>query len=254
MGFWGSLLNGIADVGASLIPGGSLAKDAVKAGLEASGAIAGGMSKAGAQNTSAQNANNFSADQLRLAGQGQNENAQEARAQLELQQQAADRTAQSDAYTKALRSALALHQGDVSLNRPQGVSNVSFSGSPRPSMLGPEGHEAAALLNNQALQSLMNGPKHTALAPLAPAFQPTPIKGVGLGTNILGATGLGLSAIGAAMPGGPRGSGDPNASGIVSNAIDMTGIGALPSRPLSLAMVPNYMNPYTPADDEGDGQ
>jgi hypothetical protein len=124
------------------------------------------------------------------------ENALMGRQELDLRQRNEGRTAQSDAYLKALKSALVMNMRDASFSRPEGIPNISFSGGARPSALGAQGKEAASVLNNQALQSLMGGSKFDAL-PALEKFSPSALPKAGLLEKITGAAGM----IGGALKG-----------------------------------------------------
>lgn len=107
--------------------------------------------------------------------------AQRVRGQID--QLAAQRDAQNDAYTNALRSAFALNAKDVSINRPDGVPVIQFSNSPRISQLGPQGLEAAGLMNQASLNTLRNPTPMEALPTYtrpefkaAPEYQPPAVQ------------------------------------------------------------------------------
>lgn len=136
------------------------------------------------------------------------------RAELALKREQDARAAQADAMRKALQSALIMNTGDASFSREgfrSPVANISFSGGSRPSALGAEGRQAAELLNNQALQSLMSeGKPKTEAVPKAGGAggggaMPQPDKSSvwekALGMSTLGAT-LGPSIWGAMKGGG----------------------------------------------------
>lgn len=204
MGFW-STLGKIgkfgADIGASLIPGGSLGKAALKTAIGAGGQVIGGMADAASKNRGEQDRLNINRDQLRLQGIQQAENAAEQRALLEMKQREEQRVAQDQAYKNALRSALAKNTQDASFDTSGFHSNVpriSFSGGARPSALGPEGREAASILNNQAMQTLMAPPALTTL-PAQERFQRSEPSKASIWEKLAGPLGLGLTAVGAGL-------------------------------------------------------
>lgn len=217
IGFWGKLAKGLAIGGAGLATvmtagaaspaiAGALGMSAGTAGaigagagaaskiLGAVGGAASGAADAAAANRGEETRTLLTRDSLGMQAARDFENAQQNRAKLQLDQQDAARTSETDAYKKALKSALAMHMQDVSVNRPDGVPMIRFSGGARPSAIGPEGREAAALLNNKALQRLMgDGDPRMELAPLEKyrmADAPRP----GFAERVAGPAGLILSA------------------------------------------------------------
>lgn len=154
--------------------------------------IASGVGSLAAGKTAGRQATNTAAmtgDQVRLAAQGQEENAQQGRANLQINQKEAERAALNDAYKNAIRSALALNMQDSSVvGLPKGVPNISFSGGMRPSAIGAEGKAAASALNNSAMQSLLHPDKSMELAPQQ-HFTPTPMKEAGFLENAMGVVG-----------------------------------------------------------------
>lgn len=188
MGFWSALgkIGGMAaDIGSSFIPGGSVMNKAVRTGLSLGGKVLGDVSSAATQNRGAQIDVNQAADRTRLQGDQNFEANQQNRATL-------GANYENNAYRNAMRSALALHTKDASFSRPPGVTNISFSGGARPSAIGSEGQDAAALMNHKAMSELMNGPQLDPLQHFAPTAQPKP----GFAEKWLGPISTGLSIAG----------------------------------------------------------
>jgi hypothetical protein len=219
-GSWGdSLKEGAIDGaigGATAGIGGSLAKSAASVGAKSGlmsgvksallnpeviggvGATLGGMADASAKNRAADTQVNIQRDTQGIAAARDFENAQQNRAKLELDQQEADRTASTDAYKKALKSALALNMSDVHMNRPQGVPVMEFAGGSRPSAIGAQGKAAAELMNNQAMQHLMDGPQHTAMTPVQ-KYALSDLPQQSTFEKIAGPAGLGAATLGQIM-------------------------------------------------------
>ena len=195
MGFLSGLgkILGIAG-GAAFAPftgGASLIPSLISAGGSVASGLAGGAQKGReAQNTAAQDAALFA--QRENAAK---ENSLMGRAGLDLQQRGFGQQSQSDAYKKALMSALAMNMQDSQVSGvPKGIPVINFSGGMRPSAIGAEGKAAAGELQKQAMLKLMNGEKFDPL----PAYQGTaaPVyKKPGLFENIMGGIGLGANAI-----------------------------------------------------------
>jgi hypothetical protein len=155
------------------------------------GSMAAGKSAGRAQT------NNFNADSDRtaLTAQGQEENAAQNRARLEMDQKESQRAALNDAYKNAMKSSLAMNMQDSSVGAlPKGVPSISFSGGARPSAMGTQGRDAAKAMNNSAMQSLLNPDELTTLAPQR-HFNATPMKEAGAMENIMGTVGLAGSAV-----------------------------------------------------------
>jgi hypothetical protein len=114
------------------------------------GQAVGALGQSMTQNRGMQTAANQQRDALGIQAQNSYQNALLNRAQLELAQKQDQRTAQSDAYQKALRSAVLLNWSPVA--RPSGVANISFVPN-----VGSEGRSAAETLNRQAQMALLNG-------------------------------------------------------------------------------------------------
>lgn len=187
MGFWSSLGKGLLGVGgliAAPFTGGASAATILPAILGAGGAVAGAIGEAKTQNRGVQD--NFAQQALRDF-----ETQQVNRARLDLDRREDDRAAEQTAFQNAIRSALAKNMQDAAFSRPEGVPMIAFSGGARPSALGEEGREAAALMNNRAMQALMTGP-----SPHTPLSDPTLLepKKAGFWEKLLGPVGLGLTA------------------------------------------------------------
>jgi hypothetical protein len=125
-------------------------------GVQAGGQAAGNLAAAREAGRQVEAGNITTQDQQRLSAEQLAENAHQNRGDLDLKRRDETRTAQNDAFRNALRSALALNTQDVSANRPEGVPNISFSGGARPSAIGAQGRQAAELVNQRALDTLMN--------------------------------------------------------------------------------------------------
>lgn len=135
-------------------------------------------------------------DAQRLAAQNAEENARQGRAGIELNQKQDARASENNAYKNALLSALALNTKDVSANRPSGVPTIAFSGGSRPSAIGAQGHQAAELANEHALDRLLHPESYTALPDLQ-TFTPSALpKATGTDTalGVGGAIGKALEA------------------------------------------------------------
>lgn len=160
------------------------------AGPLASGIASGQQKGREATNTAAQDAALF-----KLKESGQNENALENRADLDLKRRGDTRTAQSDSYKKALNSALAMNMKDVSLSGlDPSIPKVSFGGGARPSAIGQEGRDAAGVMNKQAMGQLMN-PEAFADMPAIERTAAPEFKQPGMLENIAGGIGMGANAI-----------------------------------------------------------
>jgi hypothetical protein len=119
-----------------------------------------------AKNRQAQTQDQLYRDQIALSAQQQNENAQINRAQLEMQQKAADAKARQDAADAAIRSDKIKNWTPA--NRPAGIPTISFVHGP-----GAGAMQAADEMERQALLRQLNGESFTPLAPLASTFQPS---------------------------------------------------------------------------------
>lgn len=196
MGFWsglGKVLGGAA----SFIPGvGPIASNIIGAAGNAIGA----MGDQAAQNRGEADRMNLSRDQLRLQDASNFERALMDRQLLDLKRRDETRNESKDAYVMALKSALAKNMGDVSFDRSgfkTPVANIRFSGGARPSALGVEGREAAAVMNNQALQRLMN-PQGFSDVPAPERMKFSEPEKKSIWEKIAGPVGMGLSVVGAA--------------------------------------------------------
>lgn len=182
---------------ASFIPGvGPIASNIIGA----AGAGIGAMGDAAAQNRGEQDRMNLSRDQLRLQDASNFERALMDRELLDLKRREEARAAQKEAFGMALKSALAKNMQDVSFDRSgfkTPVANIKFSGGARPSAIGAEGREAASVMNNQALQSLMNPQGFNEMAAPERVQFSEPQK-ASIWEKIAGPLSMGLSAVGAA--------------------------------------------------------
>jgi hypothetical protein len=100
---------------------------------------------------------------------------------------------------QAARGGLQANVQDLTIGRPAGstIPRFEHAGGLRPSAIGPEGRQAGAELQRQALLALMGGDEAN-----MPAYQTTgdiqsTLKKPGLRENILGGVGLGTSILGA---------------------------------------------------------
>lgn len=230
MGFWsglGKVLSVAAPIAAIPFTGGASAaglKAALPAILGGAGAALGGMSGAASQNRGEQDALNINRDALRLREAEMQERAGLDRADLELRQRAEGRTAESDAYGKAMQGSLAKNLQDVSFSGGfrGNVPKMSFSGGLRPSAFGAEGKEAGAVLNNLAMQRLLSGgdplsmpamPERVSLSePGKASFWEKLAGPLSMGLNVAG------MAAGARQP-APRPAGIGAVSGIVGSQV-----------------------------------
>lgn len=180
----------LSSIGKSALSNGALGKFASAASPALTG-VASGMQKGReAENAAARDAATFA-----LREREGNEQALQNRAGLDLRQREFAQGSQNNAYRNAIRSAIAKNLQDVTLGGvPKGVTPVSYGGGLRPSALGPEGREAADVMNRKAMMSLMNGEKFNPLPAIertaAPAF-----KKAGKWENILGGAAVGTSAL-----------------------------------------------------------
>lgn len=185
----GGAAKGLTGTASTLSKLGTLAKIA---GPVAAGIASGQQKGREAENTNAQDTANF-----RRTESNQNEDNIISRADLDLKRREDARTGQSDAYKKALQSALTMNTKDFEIDPaslPRGVSLIKSSGGLRPSALGPEGQAAAAALNKQAMERLLSGEKFDEL-PALERTQPGEFKKPGALENIAGGIGLGANAI-----------------------------------------------------------
>ncbi len=200
MGFWSNLAKygGMAAaIGGAAFTGGATLS-ALPAIMGAGGAALSGMAGAAAKNRGEQGDMNLANAQLQTSQAGAAAQNEIQRANLDLERRGDDRTSQTDAYKKALMSALAMNMQDAKFSRNgynSPVANVTFAGGARPSAIGPQGQEAAGLLNRQALLSLMEGPaKHEAPKPYqAPGAAEIPK--ASFWEKLAGPVGMGLTAI-----------------------------------------------------------
>lgn len=164
----------------------------ISAGLNAAGGVSRGMqSGREAENAAANEAMRFALNEREGA-----EQALQGRGALDLRQREFAQGSQTDAFKKALSSAILKNLQDVSVNRPQGVPTIAFKGGLRPSAMGTEGREAASLMNKLAMEKLASGEKFAALPPIQ-RLQAPEYKKPGFWENFLG----GAGAVGNAISG-----------------------------------------------------
>jgi hypothetical protein len=195
MSFWKTLgkaiLTGGAAAAAPFTGGTSMA--ALPAILGGAGAVVGGMGSAATSNRGQQDVLNISRDQIGLRAREGDENAELQRALLELKQREDARAAEQDAYKNAMRSSLAMNMQDASFSRPAGIPTMSFSGGARPSAIGPQGREAAAMLNNRAMQQVMSGPAPAMQMSERQPFQQSEPSKASFWEKLAGPVGMGLT-------------------------------------------------------------
>jgi len=208
MGFWsglGKVLGAVGPLVAAPFTGGAslaaspilktIGKVASIAGPIASGLAAGSQKGREGENTAASDQADF-----RLRESNFNEDNQISRADLDLRQRGDARTGQSDAYKKALQSALGMNIKDFEIDPsslPAGVKLLKTSGGLRPSAMGAEGKAAHAAMNKMAIEKLLAGEQYDKLPALERTL-PAEYKKPGLFENITGAVGMGANAINSA--------------------------------------------------------
>jgi hypothetical protein len=215
-GSWGDALKaGAIGAATSAIPGGgaaSGASGAAKAGLSgalkavatnpdtyaAIGGLASGMAESQAQNRITKTNAQLARDQVGIAANNSAEAGKQARANIELNRKADERTTINDAYQNALQSALALNTTDAKVNRPHGIPTISYSGGLRPSALGLEGKAAAEALNKRALQTLLDGPKYSDMGALK-EYNVAALPEQSMLEKVMGPLGLGAGTLGALL-------------------------------------------------------
>lgn len=164
MGFWGS----IVDFGKDLFTGGGTGggtstAQKIMQGIQTAGSVAGSIAKGREAGRDKEILVNSDQDKTRLAADRNYEQALIERAALDLQRREDSRASETDAYRKAMASALALNMRDAAFNRPDGVPNISLGGGARPSAIGAQGREAAEILNRKALENLLAGSNYDEL-------------------------------------------------------------------------------------------
>jgi hypothetical protein len=171
-------------------------------GLSMAGDVLGGISDTMAGNRAAQGQNEIARDALRIRANEGFEDAQQSRARLLLEQQGGERTAESDAFRKALLARLTQTVGDTTVDRSGFRSNVptiTIGGGLRPSALGDMAGLAGGSLEQAALARLQNPEKRPELAPLEkPEVREAP-KG-SFWEGLAGAAALGATALGGRKP------------------------------------------------------
>lgn len=247
MGFWsglGKVLSVAAPVALAPFTAGT-SLSALPAVLGGAGAAIGAMGQSSAQNRGEQDRQNLTRDQVRVQEQSNFDRAVMDRAALELKQREEQRAAQQTAYMSALKSALAKNVQDVSFDRSgfrSNVPTVRFAGGARPSAIGPEGREAASVMNNQALQQLMSP------TPFAPVQAPSRVSmsepsKASFWEKLAGPLGMGLTVAGVGLDAANRPqmplAGVPTYAGLPN---------AVPGQPIPLPTVPPRL-PYYAEDD-----
>lgn len=181
------------------------AQSGVGAGTSAIGSLGGGMNwwdllktglgvvgnLAGARESGRQQANDATIlqDQMRQRDIEARENATRDRARIEMDQTQQRRSSLNDAYKQALYSALTMNMKDASLNRPEGIPTITMSGGLRPSAIGPQGREAAKILQGHAMRTLLAGGDEFSKLPDMERFRPSTLQSGGTVDNILGLAG-----------------------------------------------------------------
>ena len=153
------------------------------------GDVATGIEEGRAKDRSNQNDFNVVQDRNKIVANQNYEDALLGRAGLDLKQRQFSQDSQNNAYKNAIRSALGMNLQDVTLGGvPKDVPVIEFKGGLRPSAMGPQGRAAAALLNQKAMASLMNGETFDPL-PAIRDFTPSDYKKGGVLDDILGGIG-----------------------------------------------------------------
>ncbi len=173
-----------------LIPGGNIASAAFDIG----GSLLSGGAKAAGANRSEKDLFNQNADRSRVTARGQDIQNEQAKADLALRGQTQTRSNADDDYRQALRSALAMNIKDAAFSRPQGVANISFTGGGRPSAIGTQGRAAAEVMNNLALQRLMNPETQPQIAAVEKFAASEPTK-ASFWEKLAGPLGAGMTAV-----------------------------------------------------------
>lgn len=200
----GAATGGMGGAGGAAAGGGTKAMlaNAAKAGLSkymtpgTVGSVAGGLAAGaekgrGQENLANQNTANFLQNESQ-----QREAALMNRGGLDLQQRKFSQDSESNAYKKAMQSALGMNMKDVTLQRPEGIPMFEYQGGARPSAFGAEGKAASEQMNKLAMQKLMSGEKFDTLPAYAGTNAPE-FKKPGFWENALGTAGM----VGNAMEG-----------------------------------------------------
>jgi len=226
VGFWSTLGKiGLATAGIAGTPfsgGTSLAATLPMIAGTAASSIASGIQ------ANREKKNKNAADQAAFNLQERNaaENALQNRAGIDLQQRAFSQGAQTDAYKKALQSALAMNVQDAKISRPPGMNQFNFTGGLRPSALGEQGKLAAETMNKLAMEKLMNGEKFAPLPALERTAAPE-YKNAGFWENLMG----GIGAVGNAVSGAQSLGQQNDFQSKITKAIEGLSKPQLPSQP-----------------------
>ena len=196
MGFWSSLgkIGKIAaPIAASFIPGvGPIAGKL----LGGAGEIAGSLAEGAAANRTEADKRSLDQDRTRVTDEISLRNAELERAKLPSDLRTNEDAQARNAYKDALKASLARNMQDVSFGpRPKGVPTMSFSGGSRPSAIGEGGRKAAEIMENQALQRLLNPEARVAMSPLE-RVKMSEAQKAGMMEKILGPLGMGLNVAG----------------------------------------------------------
>jgi hypothetical protein len=249
MGIWSTIAGAVGDY---VSPGaGSVIKDIGNV----ADVVAPVIANVGAQNTANKQlkyaqtvaAGNAQVGHDQLALDAQKELAQEqaSAAATAIAEEKAKEAQQADAYSKAMHSALAKHIQDASIDVSglKGVPSLHFTGGSRPSALGPEGQAAASVLNNQAMNSLINPPSLPAVptptlykqtnptvpAPPDQSFWDQAAGALGLGTTLAG-NAIKTQANAPPNPNAPLAPGESSDAGILRGPADVL-FGGPPTTP-----------------------
>lgn len=172
---------------------GTVGKIAPVAGAVAGGLASGAQKGREDENTAAQDAALF-----KLKESGQHEQNLMGREDLALAQKKYSSDQLQKYYALAKNAALTKNMQDVKLTGlDPAIPKVTFSGGSRPSALGQEGRDAAALMFDKAMGGMKDGETFNTL-PALERVQAAEFKKPGVWENILGATGVGLNAVNAA--------------------------------------------------------
>lgn len=182
---------GTAATGAAAGGGGLMAT--LPTVLKGGAAIANAVGGAATANRGAAEGAQLQRDSLGLGAANAYENALLNRADLDLKQRDFARTSETDAFQKALRSALALNFSPVA--RPDGVPTVSFVGKG----IGDQGRMAAQTLSDKMLQRLKTGEQFETL-PAPERYTPAPAQGASTTEKLMNILGPSLTVASTLSP------------------------------------------------------
>lgn len=199
----------------TLVSGGKKAMDWV-GGAEKIGDMAAGAAGQMGANRTSENQDMLNRDALNLRGQEGFQSAQDARARTLMSLQEAESKARADEFRRALLGRLTSGTADVKIDRSGfagPVSNISFGGGLKPSVLGDLAQRAGGFLETDAMRRLQTPEARPTLDPIVKPEIREAKKG-GFWEGLLGAGGL----VGAAAENGMFGTKKPG--GQTQNAVD----------------------------------